>query len=111
MSCLYVLWDVIDDAICRKVNGSDTCAFAELFATFRLRCVETTKAWIAYDEAAEKTDDDLMYQLGWKMNFLWTCVSNPIVLSPCFTPLLTYLLEGDGPSSLGSILSPSASKA
>ncbi|KAJ3530308.1 hypothetical protein NM688_g7730 [Phlebia brevispora] len=30
MSCLYVLWDVIDDTISRKVNGSDASSFAEV---------------------------------------------------------------------------------
>ncbi|EIM90241.1 uncharacterized protein STEHIDRAFT_119283 [Stereum hirsutum FP-91666 SS1] len=30
MSCLYVLWDVIDDTIARKVNTSDASAFAEI---------------------------------------------------------------------------------
>lgn len=30
MSCLYVLWDVIDDTIARKVNTSDASAFAEV---------------------------------------------------------------------------------
>ncbi|TFK69634.1 hypothetical protein BDN72DRAFT_870593 [Pluteus cervinus] len=28
MSCMYVLWDVIDDTIARKVNTSDASAFA-----------------------------------------------------------------------------------
>ncbi|KAF5348724.1 hypothetical protein D9758_006792 [Tetrapyrgos nigripes] len=30
MSCLYVLWDVIDDTIARKVNSSDASAFAKV---------------------------------------------------------------------------------
>ncbi|TFK46342.1 hypothetical protein OE88DRAFT_1638323 [Heliocybe sulcata] len=30
MSCLYVLWDVIDDTISRKVNSSDASAFAKI---------------------------------------------------------------------------------
>jgi len=30
MSCMYVLWDVIDDTIRRKVNTSDASAFAEI---------------------------------------------------------------------------------
>ncbi|KIK03967.1 hypothetical protein K443DRAFT_676288 [Laccaria amethystina LaAM-08-1] len=30
MSCLYCLWDVIDDTIARKVNTSDASAFAEI---------------------------------------------------------------------------------
>ncbi|KAL1947254.1 hypothetical protein VTO73DRAFT_14215 [Trametes versicolor] len=30
MSCMYVLWDVVDDTIARKVNGSDASAFAEI---------------------------------------------------------------------------------
>ncbi|KAA1477081.1 hypothetical protein DENSPDRAFT_844243 [Dentipellis sp. KUC8613] len=30
MSCLYVLWDVIDDTIARKVNTSDASAFADI---------------------------------------------------------------------------------
>ncbi|TCD63105.1 hypothetical protein EIP91_005977, partial [Steccherinum ochraceum] len=30
MSCMYVLWDVIDDTIARKVNGSDAYAFSEI---------------------------------------------------------------------------------
>ncbi|KAF9453660.1 hypothetical protein P691DRAFT_719040 [Macrolepiota fuliginosa MF-IS2] len=30
MSCMYVLWDVIDDTIARKVNTSDASAFAEI---------------------------------------------------------------------------------
>jgi len=30
MSCMYVLWDVIDDTIRRKVNTSDASAFADI---------------------------------------------------------------------------------
>ncbi|KZS98844.1 hypothetical protein SISNIDRAFT_421220 [Sistotremastrum niveocremeum HHB9708] len=30
MSCMYVLWDVIDDTISRKVNTSDAAVFAEI---------------------------------------------------------------------------------
>ncbi|KAL7282979.1 hypothetical protein PYCCODRAFT_1390616 [Trametes coccinea BRFM310] len=30
MSCMYVLWDVVDDTIARKVNGSDASSFAEI---------------------------------------------------------------------------------
>ncbi|RPD59247.1 hypothetical protein L226DRAFT_536265 [Lentinus tigrinus ALCF2SS1-7] len=30
MSDMYVLWDVVDDTISRKVNGSDASAFAEI---------------------------------------------------------------------------------
>lgn len=30
MSCLYVVWDVIDDTIARKVNASDASAFAHV---------------------------------------------------------------------------------
>ncbi|KAG5727390.1 hypothetical protein E4T56_gene11948 [Termitomyces sp. T112] len=34
MSCLYVLWDVVDDTIARKVNSSDASAFAEICGCF-----------------------------------------------------------------------------
>jgi hypothetical protein len=34
MSCLYVLWDVIDDTIARKVNASDASAFAKICGCF-----------------------------------------------------------------------------
>ncbi|KAF8471569.1 peptidase M50B-like-domain-containing protein [Russula ochroleuca] len=34
MSCLYVLWDVIDDTIARKVNASDATAFAKIYGCF-----------------------------------------------------------------------------
>ncbi|KZT11104.1 uncharacterized protein LAESUDRAFT_720283 [Laetiporus sulphureus 93-53] len=30
MSCLYVLWDIVDDTISRKVNGSDASSFADI---------------------------------------------------------------------------------
>jgi len=30
MSCMYVLWDVVDDTIRRKVNNSDASAFADV---------------------------------------------------------------------------------
>jgi hypothetical protein len=30
MSCMYVLWDVIDDTIARKVNSSDAAKFADI---------------------------------------------------------------------------------
>jgi len=30
MSCMYVLWDVVDDTIARKVNTSDASAFARI---------------------------------------------------------------------------------
>jgi len=30
MSCMYVVWDVIDDTIARKVNASDASAFADI---------------------------------------------------------------------------------
>jgi len=34
MSCMYVLWDVIDDTIARKVNASDASAFAKICGCF-----------------------------------------------------------------------------
>ncbi|KAK0225009.1 peptidase M50B-like-domain-containing protein [Armillaria nabsnona] len=34
MSCMYVLWDVIDDTIARKVNTSDASAFAKVCGCF-----------------------------------------------------------------------------
>ncbi|KAJ7184227.1 peptidase M50B-like-domain-containing protein [Mycena filopes] len=34
MSCMYVLWDVIDDTIARKVNSSDASAFARICGCF-----------------------------------------------------------------------------
>ncbi|KAH7914090.1 peptidase M50B-like-domain-containing protein [Hygrophoropsis aurantiaca] len=34
MSCMYVLWDVIDDTIARKVNNSDASAFARICGCF-----------------------------------------------------------------------------
>ncbi|KAF8061708.1 peptidase M50B-like-domain-containing protein [Lyophyllum atratum] len=34
MSCMYVLWDVIDDTIARKVNESDASAFAHICGCF-----------------------------------------------------------------------------
>ncbi|KAK0458582.1 peptidase M50B-like-domain-containing protein [Desarmillaria tabescens] len=34
MSCMYVLWDVIDDTIARKVNTSDASAFARVCGCF-----------------------------------------------------------------------------
>ncbi|KDQ18573.1 hypothetical protein BOTBODRAFT_63492 [Botryobasidium botryosum FD-172 SS1] len=34
MSCMYVLWDVIDDTIARKVNSSDAGQFAEICGCF-----------------------------------------------------------------------------
>ncbi|KAI0831651.1 peptidase M50B-like-domain-containing protein [Trametes gibbosa] len=30
MSCMYVLWDVVDDTVARKVNGSDASSFADI---------------------------------------------------------------------------------
>jgi len=30
MSCMYVLWDIVDDTVERKVNSSDASAFAEI---------------------------------------------------------------------------------
>ncbi|KAH9857550.1 peptidase M50B-like-domain-containing protein [Lenzites betulinus] len=30
MSCMYVLWDVVDDTVARKVNGSDASSFAQI---------------------------------------------------------------------------------
>jgi len=30
MSCMYVLWDIVDDTIARKVNSSDASAFADI---------------------------------------------------------------------------------
>jgi len=37
MSCMYVLWDVIDDTIARKVNESDASAFAKICGCFPSR--------------------------------------------------------------------------
>jgi hypothetical protein len=37
MSCMYVLWDVIDDTIARKVNSSDASAFARICGCFPSR--------------------------------------------------------------------------
>ncbi|EGN96286.1 hypothetical protein SERLA73DRAFT_185956 [Serpula lacrymans var. lacrymans S7.3] len=34
MSCMYVLWDVIDDTVARKVNNSDASAFARICGCF-----------------------------------------------------------------------------
>ncbi|KAI0311503.1 peptidase M50B-like-domain-containing protein [Amylostereum chailletii] len=34
MSCLYVLWDVIDDTIARKINTSDASAFSRICGCF-----------------------------------------------------------------------------
>ncbi|KII89323.1 hypothetical protein PLICRDRAFT_40981 [Plicaturopsis crispa FD-325 SS-3] len=34
MSCMYVLWDVVDDTIARKVNSSDASAFAHICGCF-----------------------------------------------------------------------------
>ncbi|EEB95704.1 hypothetical protein MPER_05284, partial [Moniliophthora perniciosa FA553] len=34
MSCMYVLWDVIDDTIARKVNTSDASVFAKICGCF-----------------------------------------------------------------------------
>ncbi|KAF8894798.1 peptidase M50B-like-domain-containing protein [Infundibulicybe gibba] len=34
MSCMYVLWDVIDDTIARKTNTSDASAFADICGCF-----------------------------------------------------------------------------
>jgi len=34
MSCMYVLWDVIDDTIARKVNSSDAGQFAQVCGCF-----------------------------------------------------------------------------
>jgi len=30
MSCMYVLWDIVDDTIARKVNSSDASAFSRI---------------------------------------------------------------------------------
>jgi len=38
MSCLYVLWDVIDDTIARKVNSSDASAFAHICGCCPSQC-------------------------------------------------------------------------
>jgi hypothetical protein len=37
MSCMYVLWDVVDDTIARKVNSSDASAFARICGCFPSR--------------------------------------------------------------------------
>jgi len=37
MSCMYVLWDVVDDTIRRKVNNSDASAFANVCGCFPSR--------------------------------------------------------------------------
>lgn len=34
MSTMYVLWDIIDDTIQRKANGSDASAFAQICGCF-----------------------------------------------------------------------------
>ncbi|KAJ7074225.1 peptidase M50B-like-domain-containing protein [Mycena amicta] len=34
MSCLYCIWDIIDDTIARKVNSSDASAFAKICGCF-----------------------------------------------------------------------------
>ena len=30
MSCMYTLWDIVDDTLSRKINESDASRFAEL---------------------------------------------------------------------------------
>ncbi|VDB84589.1 unnamed protein product [Peniophora sp. CBMAI 1063] len=34
MSCLYVIWDIVDDTIARKINQSDASAFAKICGCF-----------------------------------------------------------------------------
>ncbi|KAF8638862.1 hypothetical protein AX17_001918 [Amanita inopinata Kibby_2008] len=34
MSCMYALWDVIDDTVARKVNASDASQFAKMYGCF-----------------------------------------------------------------------------
>jgi len=30
MSCMYVIWDIVDDTIARKLNASDAAAYARV---------------------------------------------------------------------------------
>ncbi|KAI0261725.1 peptidase M50B-like-domain-containing protein [Gloeopeniophorella convolvens] len=48
MSCLYVLWDVIDDTIARKVNSSDASAFADICGCFPSRVWGVIWLFIAF---------------------------------------------------------------
>ena len=34
MSCMYVLWDIVDDTIARKVNSSDAAQFSHICGCF-----------------------------------------------------------------------------
>lgn len=77
MSCMYVLWDVIDDTIARKVNSSDASAFAHicgccpsqvwgviwLIQAFIFFAVGVIVGLVAFKESAEQQKQDSQHFL------------------------------------------------
>ncbi|KAH9935811.1 peptidase M50B-like-domain-containing protein [Amylocystis lapponica] len=49
MSCLYVLWDIVDDTVARKVNSSDASAFADICGCCPSQAFKETAAQQASD--------------------------------------------------------------
>ncbi|KAH9961050.1 peptidase M50B-like-domain-containing protein [Russula dissimulans] len=94
MSCLYALWDVIDDTIARKVNASDASAFAKICGCF------PSQVWgaiwlaiafiffilgilvglVAFKESTAQQEEDAKH-------FLPTPGSNGAIALPMSTPL------------------------
>jgi len=94
MSCLYALWDVIDDTIARKVNASDASAFAKICGCFPSQvwgAIWLAIAFIffilgilvglaAFKESTAQQEEDAKH-------FLPTPGSNGAIALPMSTPL------------------------
>jgi len=94
MSCLYALWDVIDDTIARKVNTSDASAFAKicgcfpsqvwgaiwLFIAFVFFILGIVVGLVAFKESTAQQEEDAKH-------FLPTPGSNGAIALPLSTPL------------------------
>ncbi|KAH9961147.1 peptidase M50B-like-domain-containing protein [Lactifluus volemus] len=109
MSCLYVLWDVIDDTIARKVNGSDASAFAKicgcfpsqvwgviwLIIAFIFFLLGVIVGIVAFKESAAQQAEDAKHLLpvpGTTSNGLALSLSTPLTLGSVLTSMFLALL-------------------
>jgi len=107
MSCLYVLWDVIDDTIARKVNTSDASAFADicgccpsqvwgviwLIQAFIFFAVGVIVGLVAFKESAEQQAQD-------SKHFLPVPGANSDLSTSPLSPILLALLACIAPGIL-----------
>ncbi|KDQ59675.1 hypothetical protein JAAARDRAFT_33248 [Jaapia argillacea MUCL 33604] len=103
MSCMYVLWDVIDDTIARKINSSDASAFADicgccpsqvwgvlwLIIAFIFFALGIIVGLVAFKESNAEQQEESQHFLPIPTNH-----SGAVSLSPLSTVLLAFVTCG-----------------